>query len=535
MSAEQREKPRVTRETIEGDPELASLLQEAGNILGEVGLTRLLIAQQRFNEPVHFFEDDRVDNFYKLKEVLKEIPGYVDLSERVCLSPIQTENTLVQLFDASPYDFHDHGMTIYLLKRAFQSMNEIGQTYNLRSYEVLTSFINTCSKEGIIDGGFFGLALLASQRVEPVPAMKTIKHLADADGSLAGYTIGPFLDLLRATSRSGIKPHLLTKTLAAIGGKRPYYRQNVYVYFQEALAFGCPLAGVTPSEMLKAYFNRNNQEKDIAKFISRYLGDTANRLPEYTGPIIITDKDKEHYFVPTEGRLEHSANPYRTRRKFMDGVHDLLRLASVDSGHWDALSEGMFIFDPKKNTWYCLGGKSELARTSVIHNVIYYDLGQLSDEPSIFVVHPKGFESWIQPNFEEGTVLNDYKRQIATFLGGTPGRGEYTYLAHSIASATRQVNARYFIVHSAGMTEVLYPNDTAQLDEMGTAGRQIRDEALLTMDWQKLVRTYGYEADASIVFSWLLTELNRQLPEGFSMTYYPSPDSFEPRKLPNVL
>ena len=198
-----------------------------------------------------------------------------------------------------------------------------------------------------------------------------------------------------------------------------------------------------------------------------------------------------------------------------DGVSDLEEIAQARSHRWESVGEGMWVFDPNADTWYSLGGKTEVHPDRVRHYFIAYDASQLSERPYMFHTHPEDLEIMLRNPYDDFST-REYQDHVTKFLSSTPSRADYSVVADTIDRAASDIHPRSFIVHSLGITEFTYPNDLEKIKEKEIKKRDIRDQAMLNFGWNSL----GWRrdiVDEATVAKMLVDDLNKLLPEGFAI------------------
>lgn len=229
-------------------------------------------------------------------------------------------------------------------------------------------------------------------------------------------------------------------------------------------------------------------------------------------------EERERYFVRKPGELEIAALPYQTHRPLNEGVRDLEKISVATIYRWKEVGEGFWVYDEATETWFSFGGQTELKPRGVRHNMLPYDIGQLSENPIMFHCHPKDFDVFIRPARGESIFPSQYEDQITEFLAATPSRADYAVIADLLERATSGVTPKSYIVHPLGITEFTYPVDVSKLKQMSIESRDIRDQAMLDFDWRTLERQGGAPRDLVLR---LIDSLNRKFPEGFSVKFLP--------------
>ncbi len=469
------------------DPELSALATRSLQSVGAERLDRLMKAHQKFNEPVYVIDEqgrERRDDNFKLKRSLAEIPDYVDNAQEAGLSPDQAQQLTETLLNSSPYEFHDPEITISLLGRAFRNAAEADHPLNEQDYERLRGLIALSAKYGVDHNASYAYSLAQRIGLSTQQGTEMIAKLIEADGYLSGYTFAPFCDALKTLNVARVNPDLVVRVFDKLGGDRPYYSQAVFRAFEDIITFGCPSHDMTPQEVMESIMKQVEAGEDIEEVLARFGGGDQRQLPgEQRVEIINPQEERDRYFVQKPGELEIAALPYQTRKSLNEGVRDLENMAVASSGKWEETGEGFWVYDSLSGTWYSLGGQIEIRAMAMRHNMVPYDISQLSGKPMMFHCHPREFEVMIRPPRGASVFPEQYEDQVTKFLTATPSRADYAVVADLVERATDDIEPRSFIVHSSGVTEFTYPTDLEQLKRMSTESREIRDQALLDFDW----------------------------------------------------
>lgn len=498
--------------------ELNSLMQETAGLIGGKGLGKLITTHQRFDTTFNVMHEDgttTVEKNYPLKQLLKEVPDYLLAAADAGLSANQTESMLLHMLDATPFDFERNEINLMLLGRLLAQEASLGNKFSRGEVSRMRKMLSITGKYGVIPQSLDGFTTTRRVGVAPAETFDLVSHLPNADGHLAGYSINTFRSAMDTLTIAEVSPDLVVETFQKLGGERPYYRTGAYRTFEQAVIFGSPLHKITPQELMSAYKTHAKKDEDIADFYGRFI--SPDQIPlggEEPLEIIIPDVDKAAYFINKPGRLEHHGLPYRTKLSLDEGTKDLQKMAKARGVRYEDIAEGFWVFDPNSEYWYSLGGKTDVQVGRVRHNFIGYDISQLSTNPWMFHTHPEELEIMLTPprsDFPNRT----YRNHTNKFLAATASRADYSTVARFMQDALYPMESRSFIAHSLGITEYGYPNDQAQVTEMGEIARDIRDKALLTFPWEQYV-LQSERVPYLPVVSGLMDNLNKRLPKGFS-------------------
>jgi hypothetical protein len=489
------------------DSELTAQLEQCRPYFQGNDFNRLLQAQKKFDGTVHVLgEGEHLRDgcrgtpveHYQLRETLRGIPAYMDAIKSTSLNYEQGVDILLHLFNGDEYTFSQKESDLAILTKALSASREDKTLpQNIDKVKQLMS----AGVGGSGMGGSLYAFYLASRLGIPVAGSGAMI----ANGAEGSYVLGPFNDALKSMLPARPNPELVVQAFDIMnnGGKN-YWRSGDYATFEQLMTFFAPGKGISVDNML-------------AMFISASKHPSRRKQLECPVENRAVTESKEKYFLPCDGRLEPLAQPYVTRRSLSQGLRDLAELATASFYKWQEVGEGFFVFDPKSEMWYSLGGRLELPSMNEVmagraervrHNFLPYDISALSETPFLFHAHPSAFDSFIAPP-RESLVDPRLEEPIIRFLNATPSRADYKVVARLMKDAKTKVRPRSFIAHALGITEFTYPYDVSAIEKMGEQSRDIRDQSLLNPP-EEAFQLDGFEFVSSMV-----RDLNTRLPQGF--------------------
>lgn len=507
------------------DKELGHLASQSLQSLGIDRLNQLVKAYEPFNTSVYVIDHDgneRKDENFKLKCILKEIPEYVKNAKSVGLTEDQSNGLVIHLLKSSSDGFLRQEVPIMLMSKSFEAMNQKKELFNKDDLKRFYKLVGESSKNGVQSNAIYAFYLTQEIGLPIDKSVQMISKLIDADGGASGYSFPPFCDALKTLCISDVNPDTVVTLFDKLGGDKPWFNISRYKAFEDIITFGCPTNLTTPQEVMETILKQVESGDDIEDALTRILGlDRKLMSPDNKIEIIDPKDEIERYFVDKLGNLELAALPYKTHKPFVNGVQDLERIAAASfMGRWEETGEGFWVYDNNSETWYSLGGQTQIKSGAVRHNMIPYDISELTSNPSMFHCHPQDFEVFITPQSENNVFPDEYRDHVTKFLSSTPSRTDYSSVADFLESAKSRIdNPRSYIVSSVGITEFIYPNDIKQIKEMSINSREIRDQALMDYDWDGLMDRY--DDDELTVTKELIVLLNQKLPNGFSIKFYP--------------
>jgi hypothetical protein len=504
------------------DRELSSLVAQVSQYLTDTDIIKFLEVQKRFDGPATMFDTGELVEHWGLRRTLKQVPEYMQSAKAAGITYAKANQLLLHTSKSDPYEFVQQETHLSLLSRAYRKCAEY-QTNLPAHLKQFKQFIGVGAKNGILEGSLYGFSIATRLGLSIPQSCQMIMRLPEADGSASGYSIGHFNDALKTMLPAKVNPELVVKTFEQLGGERPWFQLGDYGGFGEIMTFGCSMYGITPNEMLALFVSRtrNGKKVELLESISSEL-ETKEQVQ--------VPNNIERYFHENNRELEQAAQPYRSKRGLNEGVRDLERLAKARYHCWEEVGEGMWVFDPDSNLWYSLGGKLEIPSMGEVlsgrvervrHNLIPYDISLLSRSPILFHVHPEELDTFITPD-RESLSHPELRDDITKFLTATPSRADYRIIAELIKESSQQIEPRSFIAHAIGLTELIYPQDVQQLEEMGKNSRDIRDQVMLNFDLEGyLFRNRGRVNRYDLAQS-LLKDLNKILPKDFEIRLHPA-------------
>lgn len=499
------------------------LRQTIGSLeLDGADIENLLGSIQRFNGTVHVQQEDGtvvVDDNFILRRVLERVPGYLAGARSAGLSEEQVNELMLQVFDANPYDFasESNETTLWAYGEIFRQKAEKHELVQSAEYQAIKELIALSGAAGVMDNVAYAHLRATKLGLTIEQAVGMIGKLPEADGSLSGYTFGPFNQALKSLLPAEVEPEAVVQVFDAIGGERPYFRQPLYRAFEELVIFGGPSERRTTQQILdaiRAQLAQGVSAQDAIVAVTEQQTDRALTTNNSGIEIVNPREDIAAYFIPKEGELEVLGLPYQTKRSLRDGLEDLSKIAKANFSNNIEIGEGMWVFDSASETWYSLGGKLDVSLGHVRHNFIPYDISRLSAEPLLFHVHPDAYSAMIAPARGSGPQPEVFDRDVTAFLMATPSRADYDVAAHFVERSITHHESRAFIVHKLGVTEYSYPQNTDSLTTMARDARSIRDDMLIEYDWSGAIR---HMLGTGALVEQLVADLASRYPEGFTL------------------
>jgi hypothetical protein len=490
------------------DLELKEQLEQCEPFFQGNDFIKFLKAQRRFNkQPVHVVKEFReegelVYNFH-LRHVLNNLPAYMKSSKKSGLTYEQGQDLLLHLFNGDRYDFTDKESDLLILTKSL-SVSQGDKTLPTNLDKVKKLMSSGVDSSGM--GGSIYSFYLTSRLGIPVAnaSPMIVKAIENS------YVAGPFNEALKSMLPAKPNPELAVEAFNMMNNDgMNHWTGADYKTFKHLMTFCLPASGLSIDSIL-------------AMFVSASKSQSKRKMLEGVIEKRPTLPNKEKYFLPFEGRLEHFAQPYVTKRSLDEGLEDLARLATLSYNNWDEVGEGSFVFDPKSELWYSLGGELELPSMEEVlsgraervrHNFLPYDISDLSETPFLFHVHPEELDTFVKPR-EEDLTYPHLREHITKFTMATPSRADYRVVAQLMKNAKSEIKPRSFIFHKLGTTEFVYPYNIQAIEEMGEKARILRDQPLLNPPEHSL------HLDESQFVKVLIDDLNTKLPKGFALNLH---------------
>lgn len=519
------EYPRLSSSKFVADQELADLLSRSTNYLGEQGLNKLIEAYERFNKPVMIVDEngrETLDKNWNIKQLLTEVPSYMEAASKVNLSPTQAEDLMLHVINSTKYDFERNEKNILLLTRGLNYSVKHEEKLTKQDLKKLKRMVTLGARQDEIDQTLYTYAIAREVGLSLEDSVMMIIDFLESDFMVAaGYAMPHFTEALKTLKFAKINPEVVRQTFQSFASVNRGERDESYDLFKKAIVFECPAKDITPRELMD-YINVQTKSgnETIVDILRKFIAEKEQIASQsQKTEVIMPKKQKDRRFIEKEGRLEHAALAYRIQMPLMEGLKNLEQMAKARGLEWDEVAEGFWTFDPQTETWYSFGGETKIYAGKIRHEMIPYDISQLSDSPLLFHIHPEDNEIMFG-NPGADFPSNEYRDHVVKFLSSTPSRADYALVAElSYRSSSKKVQPRSFIVHSLGITEFTYPDDNEKLQKMSREARDIRDSAMLNFDWKSLV---GRGIDERQVVNMLVGDLNKILPEGFTIKFYPS-------------
>ncbi|HEV7454120.1 MAG TPA: hypothetical protein VGO07_02570 [Candidatus Saccharimonadales bacterium] len=503
----------VANEAIVTDPELASLLTQGIEALGEERLDHLLRANDRFNRAVTTMHEDgseTVDEQYYSRRFLRQIPDYAAAATEAGLEPEQAQGLLVHALDSAHHPNFDYSdRTAAHLTRAMGTAANAGEPLTEANVQQLKDLISVAAENDVVRPGLQAYVAARQAGLSSEDSVGLVNdYLASQNYRQIGYNISRFTRALSTLNIAGVDPELTKETFAAFRTVRPEPRSAVYDEFKNLITMGAPAMGKTAAELMQATVDRlRGGAADMHDAIGQVIrGEGEPASIDSDAPVVIDPAERrDKHFIPVSGPLGHAALPYRTERSLNDGVRDIEKLTAAVSYHGDVVGEGAWVYSPEKGTWYSLGGETEfLAGGDARHTYIHFDPSELSGTPLFFHVHP-----------EDVAIHGDRIGHVF------PSDADYRTVATVQENAGGPVTPRSFISHGLGITEFTFPADSQAIRAVSEIAQDMQHSLFARFGDERTMMQQARAAGEYEFAQWCVGQINAALPDGFNITLYP--------------
>ncbi|MCS4089957.1 hypothetical protein [Rhizobium sp. BK176] len=515
------------------DAELKQLLDGLAQHLTGDDIAAYIVAVKRFDErPVQITESypgeylinmnsGRIVHWWHLRKDCAAIPMFMTAASVGGLSYAESVELLRAVVDTNRYDFGGVDDLIKSTADMIEISNKRGVAFH-PSLAGYNRFLVEAKKDGEVDRAFgiARLGMVAGMSVEQ--SLDIVQAIYDGPG-IAGYVFRDLYDELETLGVHGAGGDLFYRALKAAHANR--------------IGFSTFSAIIHSAATHTAYSHREIFEKidGVLRLADDGAADTegtalarrgSNAIVESSDPVDklvallvpsasdgpVVTKDVDDYF-PELGldALVHGVLPYRVNRSLRDGLSDLRQLMET------AFPEGSWVFAPETETWYSLGGRTEVRPSRVRHDFFPYDVSALSLNPVFVHVHPKGNEVFISPN-RDSLAFPQLQKKLVSFLTALPSGADFLELSTLNRLSTRPVELTGLIVTSQGITEFSAPADAENVEAFAGSFKFDKGEAMTNFDAANYLAEYGIVEPDHAFIDRLLPAVRQKLPPGFEIT-----------------
>lgn len=510
------------------DRELVGLLTAGLKFISPDHMLAYLDKVKRFNSrPVNLMESlpgerlidwnsGRLVYWYNLRQDLQNFPQFFEAAEKVALSPDEASRLLFSLVDCERHEFVGVTDHIKTMTKLLEKCAEKGLSFKDELPQI-EEFFRLLHKEGEALRALNVLRLGVAAGMSIKQAIEIVNNVYDRPG-IAGYTFMALydeLDLLGANHVSGDVIFHAVKAVIACGESFKDLAQATYAAVARSQLSQTEIFG----RVIEAKKQLEWQPTDSGNLVPSQpslldlafkdlLPTSASNGPKST----VARKEPLDYFPDIAAKtIVHGILPYRIKRSLRDGLRDLRKLMKEE------LQEGAWIFDPKSETWYSLGGRTNLGRGRVGQEFISYDVSLLSQSPVYVHIHPEQGETFIRPD-RDSLVYPQLQNKLTKFSASMPSAADLHVIVGLMTEASRKVPVRGLIVTPVGLTEIRMPNTSQQIEQLAARFTDLKDQVLLDFDAGSYLHSHGLAESDRLFVGRLLETLNERLPLGFQIS-----------------
>ncbi len=517
------------------DTKLSTLLEQTLSYMKEDDLESYIKSVQRFNkQPVtiaetlpgqHLIDFGRGKTvyWYYLRKDLEKMPDYFTAAQKANLPYEQAVDLLSTMIASEKYDFSDVTFNIGTLTKILDTCAE----RNLdcaASLSALKSVMKSAKSDGDLSRAL-GITMLGLNAGMDMAQSADIVNTIYEKSAIAGYVLMRLHDELNLLASNTADGTLLYQSLQKVMGKDPYYEADFQTFTQVLYTVAANTEhsqedvllaiGGKPASKLLGHANENFERKKPAKTTAKNPLAKAIKLLHAEGKAETSVKEPEGYFPALDKtRLVHGILPYKMDKGFSAGVADLKELMKEE------YSEGAFIFDPAKETWYSLGGRTRSEPGRVRQEFFPYDVSKLSANPVFVHVHPEKSETMVSPNCDS-LAYPEFQVRLMKFLAAMPSGADLDMISTMMTDTSSPVTMSAYIVTSTGLTEMRFPNDAGAVKALAGQFRDLKDRVLLEFDAYGYLAKNGVNEDHPGFVRDLTKHLNALLPAGFEVVQHP--------------
>ena len=510
------------------DRELVSLLAAGLKFISPDDMLAYLDKVKRFNSgPVNVMQSlpgerlidwnsGRLVYWYNLRQDLQNFPQFFEAAERVALSPNEASRLLFSLVDCERHEFVGVTDHIKIMTKLLEKCAEKGLSFKDELPQI-EEFFRVLHKEGEALRALNILTLGVAAGMSIKQAIEIVNDVYNRPG-IAGYTFMALYDELDHIGANHVNGNVFFQALKSVIASGDSFKDFVQAVYA---AVACTQLSQTEifGKVIDAKKQLDGQSADTgnlaptqSSLLDLAFKDLLPSSPSNGAKSAAVIKEPSDYFpdIGTKA-LVHGILPYRVRRSLRDGLRDLQKLMKED------LQEGAWIFDQKSETWYSLGGRTNLRLGRVRQEFFSYDVSLLSQSPVFVHIHPEQGETFIRPD-RDSLIYPQLQNKLTKFLATMPSVADLLGIASLMKKASTKVPVRGLIVTPLGLTEIRMPNDLQQIEQLAARFTDLKDQVLLDFDAGSYLQSHGLAESDRLFVGRLLTNLNKLLPLGFRIS-----------------
>lgn len=482
------------------DDELTSLFSGVAEFMTPEHIIAYVETAKRFDDqPVHITNADHtksIVHWYSLRDDLRAMPGFFQAGEKLGLTNDECNTLLINVLDAYKYDFRHGDELISLTTAIFTDLTERHQSFDVPAFQ---AFLLIAKEDGEITRALRIVKLCMNAGLSFEQSSDIVKRLYEAPG-IIGYTLMGFYDEIDTLRANAVEAELLydaLKTMIELDISPKRFTQSLYV-----AATKSPLS---QTDILRRFLQIAESPKPEEK--------TQDVLVAALGSIIVpgdeTRKQVVDYFPEIQGgKLILGCLPYRLSKSLEKGLIDLKKLTEEE------YTQGIWVFDPKTETWFSMGGRTQNSMNGVRHEFYPYDISSLSSTPIIVKTNPEKNEVLIAPD-RRSLDFPKLQKRLTGFLAAMPSGADLSMITELQKASSKKVPITGLIVSSQGITEFSAPDDATVIAEIAPKLRDIKGQVISELDQANAVREFGTNGKSPEFVRFMRDKLLSLLPPGF--------------------
>lgn len=500
------------------DEELVSLLSKGAEYMTLTQLGSYINRVKRLDkQPVTVMYDDgnKVVYWHRLRKDFKAALELLKTAKEAGLEKKESIRFLYTTVDSYKYNHGSMSNHITAVKDILQEYVDRGKDFKTE-FKELEDFLIELPKKMDGDRAIVIVQKCAATGMSLKQSIGVVNHIYENSGSFCGYVFGSLFEELQLLGPNNVHPDYIYHSLLALLGDDPTMRQGYFSVFTQMLYHAVTDTPYSQSDILGAVSGQKVLNGQPVTYIAESASAEEDMFTK-TMQVLELDKNNGHKkpvddYFPEIGikKLKHGILPYRAGRDLQSGLSDLKEYAMEE------YMEGAWIFDKGSDTWFSLGGRSEVIPGGFRHTCAVYDVAALSSAPVFVHIHPKRCENLVAPP-SDSMVYPEMREKLTKYISSMPSTTDFKFISTLLEMSSQPVQISTLIVNSTGVTEIRVPNDHERVAEFAKTFRKVCDSAMLEFDVQGYLN-HAPENDSDINFvRKVLVDLNEKLPDGFEI------------------
>ncbi|HEY1096080.1 MAG TPA: hypothetical protein VGF14_02455 [Alphaproteobacteria bacterium] len=472
----------------------------------------------------------RVKRFNWSRRLKRDLTNFPDFYQAMQSHDIKNEQATQLLFKFADTMKHDNiGIRDQITSTTTILKNSKDRDFQFK--EAMPAFektVESLGASGDFNKDLLTIAVFIKAGLTPEQSMEIVNdtHAKSNMGHYALYGLYDEVDVLGANNIDGPNLYKLFKVMM---GDNPYHSSGNFNHLVQLLDVIATNSTISPADavtrILAPFENDQLPEAETSEqptLSDIFVSQLNSGIQKNSEPVAFHYiKDVDSYFpdLPVK-KLMTGILPYRLQKDLVSGIGDLKELMETQN------QEGSFIFDPEKEIWYSLGGRTSylMGANNIRHEFAPYDVAKLSQNPVMIHMHPRFGEVFISPSphYMKYPVLQE---KWTAYRIALPSSADYNMCAEFIENASSSVQLSSFIVTPVGLTEMKMPNDPHAIKQVGLEFLEQKDHLFDNFKSWHYIQTGQHQKENALDFvQHLLPDINNGLPEDFQINIYPYQD-----------